>query len=185
MLVAILAIPISVEFSILQREEFHGQASLCWLFGLVRFRMRVPQAAKPTPVKKKPAKKYKSGEKSGGFRAVSAMLGQKRFRRRAWRFVRDCVHAIYTRDLNLYARVGLGDPADTGRLWAAVGPIAGMLESMRAATVCIEPDFLDATLEVDGHGEIHLIPLQLLFLATAFALSPSTMKALIAMRRAR
>jgi len=44
-------------------------------------------------------------------------------RRRVWRLIRDLRQAIRLQRGHLHARLGLGDPADTGRLWALLGPL--------------------------------------------------------------
>jgi hypothetical protein len=50
--------------------------------------------------------------------------------------------------------------------------------------VAIEPEFAAEVFEVEGRGRIRLIPLQLLSVLLVFALSPTTLRALYAMRAA-
>ncbi|MDH3560532.1 MAG: DUF2953 domain-containing protein, partial [Gammaproteobacteria bacterium] len=107
---------------------------------------------------------------------------QKSFRRRVTRFIRDVWHAIHKRDVRLNVRIGLGDPADTGQLWAVVGPVAGILSTAREATVGIVPDFVEETFELDSRGNLRLIPLQMLYLAAGLLLSPSIWQGLKQMR---
>ncbi len=74
-------------------------------------------------------------------------------------------------------RLGLGDPADTGRLWAFLGPLNAAAQNLRNAEVRIEPEFVDPTFEFEINGRVRLVPLQFLALATAFALSPPSIRA--------
>lgn len=105
------------------------------------------------------------------------MLGQPAFRRRVLRLIGDLVRATRPRELRVRARLGLGDPADTGRLWAVVGPLSAAARSLRDADVSIEPEFIEPALELDVRGRVRLVPLRLLGLAIAFALSPPSIRA--------
>ena len=48
-----------------------------------------------------------------------AVVRQSGFRRRLYRLVKDLVRAAHLQRLRLRIRLGLGDPADTGRLSAS------------------------------------------------------------------
>lgn len=74
-------------------------------------------------------------------------------------------------------RLGLGDPADTGRLWAMVGPLSALVQNLRNAEVRIEPEFADPVFEFESHGRVLLIPIQFIFVIIAFALSPPSIRA--------
>jgi hypothetical protein len=82
--------------------------------------------------------------------------------------------------MRLRARIGLGDPAETGRLWAVVGPVAGALSMVKSASIVVQPEFLDTVLDVDARGRIRIIPLQVIGLLLALAFSPAFW---LAMRR--
>ena len=104
--------------------------------------------------------------------SIFRALRQTAFRRRIILFIHDLWHAVHKRDISLRLRVGLGDPADTGQLWAMLGPVAGMLADTQAASIEIEPEFFDATLELDSSGDIRFIPLQMIYLTVGLLLSP-------------
>ena len=72
-------------------------------------------------------------------------------------------------------RIGLGDPADTGLLWAFLGPLSAL--PLRNAELRLEPEFVDPVLELEADGRLLLVPLRFLILAVAFALSPPTIRA--------
>jgi hypothetical protein len=178
LLLVLLAVPITVAFRFDRIKEIKGQLSFHWLFGLMRFRIGIPDAAKAEPQhKRKSTKKTRKREPGGSARGVFALLKQSAFRQRAIRFIKDVLRVTHVRDFYLRLRIGLGDPADTGRLWALLGPIAGIATNLRSAEVCIEPEFMDTMLEVESHGEFRLIPLQFIALATAFVVSPTTLSA--------
>ncbi len=184
LLFVLLAVPITVAFRIDRIKEIRGQVKFHWLFGLVRFQTGIPGAAKAEPQRTpKPGKITGKRRPGAHVRGVFALLRQSAFWRRAIRFIKDLLHAIHAHDLYLRLRIGLGDPADTGRLWALIGPVSGIAANLHSAEVCIEPEFMDSVLEVESHGEFRLIPLQFIALATAFAASPTTLRAWRTLRR--
>ncbi len=183
-LIVLLAVPITVAFKIDRIKEIKGQVDFHWFFGLVRFRVGIPSAVKPEPQHKQKRTKKTSERKPGGTpRRVYALLKQPVFRRRSIRFIKDVLRATHTRNIYLRLRIGLGDPADTGCLWAFLGPVAGIATNIRSAEVSIEPEFMDPVLEVESHGEFRLIPLQFIALATTFVVSPTTLRAWCTLRK--
>ena len=74
-------------------------------------------------------------------------------------------------------RLGLEDPADTGMLWAFIGPLSVTAQSLLNADVRIEPEFMDSALELHADVQMRLVLLQYLALAIAFALSPASIRA--------
>lgn len=184
-LIVLLAVPVGVDYRCDWQQGFRGEASLQWLFGLVRLRLAPSRAGKPAGGKKRakaePASKPKKARKK---RDLLAALRQKAFRQRMLRFARDLWHAFRKRDLQLRIRVGLGDPADTGRLWALFGPLSGLLSNVEDASIELEPDFVDTVFELDSRGSVSVIPLQLLYLVLGLLLSPPFWRGMRRMRRA-
>jgi hypothetical protein len=187
LLIALLAVPLTVVFSIHRIKQTEGFVRFLWLFGLVRFQLRIPRAAKARPrpesTPRKKAKPPARTKKKGTARGIVSLLQQSAFRRRVYKFIRDILTATHARDLFVRLRIGLGDPADTGRLWAIIGPIAGMAQNLRSATVRIEAEFVDPVFEVESHGQFRLVPIQFIALAAAFVLSPTMLRAWRRLRR--
>lgn len=179
-LLVLLAIPVDLAFSVQRREgRQESRGTLGWLFGLVRLRLGKPKVrAQAKPARPKIKRRQR---KRGGARRVMAMLRIEGFGWCLLRLARDLFRRIHIRELSLEVRLGLDDPADTGRLWAVVGPLAAMLVLPPVTRVAIEPEFTTETLEVDSKGHIRIIPLQLLFVIFVFLLSPTTLRALYTM----
>jgi hypothetical protein len=174
--VLLLALPIGVAFRVEGIETFFGEITIRWMFGLVRFRVRIPDINKP-PREPKATKVRVKPDKRNGRPQVLGLLRQAAFRRRVYRLATDLVDATHLRQLRLRLRLGLGDPADTGRLWALVGPLNAAAQNLRGADVQIEAEFMDPVFEFQADGLVLLIPLQLLILAIGFALSPASIRA--------
>ncbi len=184
-LLGLLAIPVTLTYRLSWQRQLRGKASLQWLFGLVRVRLAPPGAGRPAadakPGDDSTAAKPKRARKK--FNPLAA-LREKDFRRRIIRFVRELWRALRKRDLYLRIRVGLGDPADTGQLWALCGPLSGVLANVEGASIELEPEFVDAVFELDSSGRLSVIPLQLLYLAFGLLCSPTFWRGMRQIRRA-
>lgn len=178
LLVLLLALPVDVSFRFEGIEAFNGQITIRCLFGLVRFHIRVPSLRTPEPETAPEAARVRvKPEKRDGRLHVLVVLRQAAFRRRVYRLIKDLVGAAHLRELRLRVRLGLGDPADTGRLWAFMGPLNAVAQNVRNAEVQIEPEFMDAVFEFEAHGRLLLIPVRFLVLAIGFVLSPASIRA--------
>lgn len=173
----LLAVPVDLEVRLEGIDPLEGQVGIGWLFGLLRFRIPIPGAGRPEPEPEtRPKEAPQRPRARGRSRNALAALRPAEFRGRIYRLIRDVVRAVHVRRLSLRVRLGLGDPADTGRLWALMGPLDA-LARMGNAEVRIEPDFVDPVLEFEIDGRVRLVPLRLIALAVAFVLSPPTIRA--------
>ena len=183
-LIAVLAIPVTLRFQVFWRDTLEDDVSLRWAFGLLRLRIPLSRPKKTAPEDERPKKTDRVERTPKKKRNFLAALRQKRFRQRVFAFFGDLWRAVHKNDISLRVRLGLGDPADTGQLWAIVGPLAGMLAAAREASIAIEPEFSDATFELETSGSIQIIPLQMIYLALALVFSPAVWHGIRAMRTA-
>ena len=183
-LIALLAIPVTLTFQLSWPKALQEDALLEWAFGLVKVRIPAsePKALSSGDDESK-RKTHRARHSSGKRPNVLAAVRLKPFRRRIVRFIGDLWRAIHKKNVSLRVRVGLGDPADTGQLWAIVGPIAGLLATVQGAAIAIEPDFFDSTFELNSAGSIRLVPLQLIYMTIALLLSPSIWQGMVKMRK--
>ena len=172
-LLFLLTIPLTLTYQLSWQQQLEGKAMLQWLFGLVRLQLAAPRDEQSAPEEKQieGSTKHKSKKARKKLKPLAA-LRQKAFRKRILRFACDLWHAIRTRDLYLRIRVGLGDPADTGQLWALFGPLSGLLANIEDASIELEPEFIDDVFELDSSGKISVIPLQMLYLVLGLLCSP-------------
>jgi hypothetical protein len=145
------------------------------MFGLLRFPARRTQR-EPDGRSRRQKPKAKKKARTLLRRLLRAMR-QGEFRRRLARLLRQLPAAIRLREFRLRMRLGLDDPAETGFLWAFLGPLLAFASRRPNAVLDVAPEFSGAALEVETHGKIRVIPAQLAWLALTFALSPATVRA--------
>jgi hypothetical protein len=183
LVIGLLSIPITLQFALSWPATTRNDIRLGWAFGLIRVRV-APDKSK-LHGSKKPAQKQRKKKPSrqvGTKANILPVLREKRVRRRAIRFARDLWAAVHKDSIQLRARIGLGDPADTGRLWAIMGPIAGLLSAVKSASIVVQPDFTNLALDIDARGRIRVIPLRVMGLFLAIPFSPAFW---LAIRRTR
>ncbi len=175
----LLAVPVNVDFRVEGMTSLSGQVGVRWIFGLVRIRFPFPRSGGPgrRPEEESRGARARDGsEHRGRGRSVLAALRQAAFRRRVYRLVGELLRAIHVHRVRLRMRLGMGDPADTGLLWAVMGPVNAVAQ-WRDADVRVEPDFLEPVLEFHAEGGVEIVPLRIVLLAICFALSPPTIRA--------
>lgn len=190
LLTALLAIPVAMKFNITRKDKIEGTITLLWLFGLVRRQIPLFQTVKTVPEQpQESAKKNKKQNRKKPARQTNnhktawfSLLRNTPLRRHLFKFLSDLWKAIRKEKFKLHLRIGLGDPADTGQLWAFVGPLSGMLAQNRTASIAIEPEFIDPCLELDSSGKIVLVPLQVMLLIMGLLLSPTLWKTVYRLR---
>lgn len=168
--VGLLAVPLTLTFRIAWPDAQENTLRVGWAFGLIDARVPLTGAEAEDLQEDDRALDSRRKRRDGN---VVAAIRDKPFRQRVTRFVRDSWRAIHKRDIAIRMRVGLGDPADTGQLWAVLGPVSGFLATLRNAAITLEPEFDDAVLEVDGRGQVRVVPLKLIALSLALVASPA------------
>ena len=173
-----LAIPFEIIFNIQRKKGFHSDVVVHWLFGVVKFNIAKQHKQKviKEPTRKKQKKKAKKKRTSIG--AAKDLFWNAKFRYRLIRFVKDIFKSIHIAAFNLRIKLGLNDPADTGRLWAYLGPLSVFLSNLSNTKVQLEPDFQTEVLYLNSNGVIRVVPLEVVFTVLSFVFSPITIKAL-------
>ena len=88
-------------------------------------------------------------------------------------------------EFKLSLRVGLGDPAETGLLFALIGPTMVYAKSFSSLDVQVEPDFCQGGLQGYCQADVRAFPLRLVGPLVVFVFSPTTVRAIKAMVVAR
>lgn len=163
----VLALPVELRFQFQGIQPLQGQITLRALFGLWRLRLALPSPKREGPRSTAQALDEQAERpvrhRSGRSVHLQALWRDMGLRRRALRRLQTALGSLHWSDLRLHLRLGLDDPADTGRLWALLGPVGAALSSLRTAEIAIEPDFVEPTLDFDAQGCLVLVPLQVIW----------------------
>jgi hypothetical protein len=183
-LFAVMTVPVDLNFTVQRDIKFQGSASIGWLFGLVRIPLQSGNAKTRDARKSKHKKNVRSHHKPKGWH-VGAMLRSQGFLSRLIRLMNRLRACIHIRQLRLMVRLGLDDPADTGRLWGIIGPLTLTIPVPARADVAIQPEFSGAIFQVDGEGALRIVPIVIIGSLIGFAFSPVTLRALYALGTGR
>ena len=93
-------------------------------------------------------------------------------------FLKNILRCLKIRQLVADFRVGLDDPADTGLLFALVGPATHFLSYRFPCQIRMQPSFDDKTI-LEGYlrGVVRLQPIQLVIPVAKFTFSLATIRA--------
>ena len=174
-LITLLSVPVDLAFRVRRETSFRTELTVRWMFGLVEFPLK-RRKPREKPAKPKAKKRKKRGRAAHLLPRLLGALRSAKFRRRLLRFCRDVIAALRLRDCGLRLRLGFDDPADTGVVWAFVGPLVALFEAREAANVDVGADFERETLEVEAGGKVRLIPAHLAWIVLVFAFSPVTLR---------
>ena len=181
---AVLTIPVGVAFTVQREEKLQGRVTIDWMFGLVRIPV-YPEEGGEARAAPAPSPKQARRTRAQRDLHLGAMLRSQGFLARLIRLLRRLRGCIHIRRLRLHVLLGLDDPADTGRLWGMVGPLALLVPVPAGADLAIQPEFTGATLQIDGEGAVRILPIEIIGTLFAFALSPVTLRALYALGTGR
>ncbi len=168
LVVLVLSIPLDLAF----RLDVHGRPKfslkLVWLFGLVGKEL----GRRKKKAKLKKAKPEKAKEKKGGARKALKILRTKGLLRQIKVLVTDVLSSLSIRQLRADFRIGLDNPADTGLLFATIGPSLIFLSPSVRRSISIKPSFeVEAVLEGYAQAAVRLRPIRLLVPLLRFVFS--------------
>ena len=173
-IIFVLCIPLDavLHIDVYGRPKF--QMRLVWLFGLVSKEIT---KAKKKPEEKERVAKGKRKPRKIQARTIFKILRTKGLLKQLKRLLRDVLRHLKIRDLRVDFRVGLDDPADTGLLFALIGPATFFLGSSRVHEIKVQPSFEDeAVFEGYLSGALRLVPIQLVVPCLRFVFSLATLR---------
>lgn len=179
LLAALLAIPVTLRFDVSTRPGTQNDVELLWAFGLLRTKLDATEFRQRTAEKKKP--RAPTARASGDWGSVTRLL-QRAPRQRIVRILSRVCRTMRSRKIRIVMVIGLGDPADTGRLWGYLGPLEPFLNRYNDLAITLRPDFANARVEASSSGTLSVMPLNLIAVIAASLLSPATWRDLRALR---
>jgi len=173
--VLLFAIPVDLVFCVEKDVDFKSRVRVRWMFGLI--------GRDITSRKKRPEKEKK--KRKGNIKPLLAMLRTRGFLQKLTKFVKHVFQLLNVRELKLNLRVGLSDPAETGFLFAVIGPAMVYVKSLSSLDVHVEPDFEQENLRGYFQGDLRASPIQFVKPFALFLFSATTIRAIKAMVAAR
>ena len=175
-LIALAIFILWVPLDIVLNVNIHGKPEVrlrfSWFFGLVS---RDMPGAREKPVAKKKTEKAKEKRRWRDIRTIFKLLRTKGLLRNFIKLVKGIFSCFRFRDMVTDFRIGLGDPANTGLLFAVLGPACVVIGSSRFSRINIQPAFDDSVV-LDGysHGTARLHPIRLVPPLLKFTFSTPT-----------
>ena len=169
LVVLALSVPVDVVLDLDTAARPKFWVRLTWLFGLV---------SKEVSKREKKPEKKKRRRKRPGIRTIVEILRTRGLLRQLQRLIRDIFRRLEIKKLESDLRVGLDDPADTGFLFAVIGPITVFLGNSLFRRVRVQPSFEGAVFEGNAHGVIRVQPIKLVTPLMRFIFSLLTLRVL-------
>jgi hypothetical protein len=179
-LTVLIVFTLSLPLDLIVHVDIYGRPKLrmrlSWLFGLVSKEI----AKKEKKLKDK--KKVATGERNFRDRGPKAgtileILRARGILRRIKLLLKGILRLLRIENLVADIKVGLGDPADTGLLFAIIGATTYFLGSYFPNRIKVQPSFADeAVLEGSLYGTLRLRPIQLIPPLLRFAFSLPTIR---------
>ena len=186
-LVLLIVFALCIPLNLTVHADVHGRPRFrlrfSWLFGMVSGEI---SREKEKPAREERVTKGRKKRWPPDIRNIFSLLKS----RGAWpwlkRLLKDIFACFRLSDLVADFRVGLGDPADTGLLFACLGPATAFLGSSRWHRIRLEPSFGgEAIFEGFSQGRARLQPIQLVPVLLKSALSPTAFRLAVTLIKSR
>lgn len=178
--------PIDLDLDASRDPKLQMRFRVSWLFGLVTKELQPgdvgPERAPEETTAVTAATPTKNRAPQGGLSRAYRVMRSRGFLPGVVRLFRRIVTGIELRRAELRARAGFDDPADTGRLLAVLFPLSHYLQSASPFDVEIEPDFASEVFFFRLRGAVRVVPSRIVGPVVIFALSPTTVRAVLAAR---
>ena len=175
LLILFLVVPVDMAL----RVDVHGrpkfQFRYSWLFGLIN--NEVSGGKKKSTGKGKVVEgSRKVKKKSWGIGSVFKIIRSKGLVRKIKNLLKDIFNNFKVRDLAVDFRIGLDNPADTGLLFAFIGPAVLFLNQRFPHRIVVEPSFEEAVFEGYSYGKVKMRPVRLIVPFLKFFLSLAVLR---------
>ncbi len=179
-LLVLVVFAFSVPLDVVLRIDVYGSPKfrmrLTWLFGLVSKEI-TKEEKKPEYKKKAGNGKGKPRKRGSGAKTILEILRARGLLGQIKLLLKGILRLPRIKDLAADLKVGLGDPADTGLLFAIIGPTISFLGSYFPNRIKVQPSFADEpVLEGSLHGALRLRPIQFIPPLLRFVFSLPTIR---------
>ncbi len=179
-LLVLVVFVFSVPLDVVLRVDVYGRPKfrmrLTWLFGLVSKEI-TKEEKQPEYKKEADNGKGKPRKRGPGAKTILKILRARGLLGQSKLLLKGILRPPRIKDLAADLKVGLGDPADTGLLFAIIGPTISFLGSYFPNRIKVQPSFADeAVLEGSLHGALRLRPIQFIPPLLRFVFSLPTIR---------
>lgn len=173
LILLVFCIPIELTFRMQAAGRTEFGARVVWGFGLVKKELATTR--KPPEKKSRADAKPKPQKQGGRADTLVQILRGKGLLSQVRSLVIDMLRCLRVKEFNADIRIGLDDPADTGQLFALIGPAALFVRSIWQHPIRVVPSFeAEAVLEGYAYGTVCVQPIQLIPPFLRFVFSSST-----------
>ena len=182
-LAALLIIVLYMPFEMAVCLDVHGRPKfslkLRTLFGLINKEIRTGKR-KRKPEEKKEIRRKSRGPGIKNVKKILDILTTKGLLRRFKDLLKGLIKSLRFRDFEADLRIGVGNPAYTGLLFVAIGPVVFFLSSVFPKQIKVRPSFAgEAVLEGYLYGVIRVQLIQLAVPLIKFVFSLPTFRVLV------
>ncbi|UCG55182.1 MAG: DUF2953 domain-containing protein [Dehalococcoidia bacterium] len=162
----VFSIPLDLSLRLDTNGRISFQSKLVWFFGLLSKTIGKKE-------KKKKVKQRKVKDRKSGVNRALFFLRTKGLLKQVKVLIKDIFSSLNIRRLKVNLIIGLDNPADTGLLFAYIGPASVFFNPSKKFSIRIEPSFDDeAILKGYIHAVIRLIPIRVVIPLLKFIFSP-------------
>lgn len=173
----LFCVPLEVTFRIESDGRPEFGARVLWCFGLMRRELATKR--KSQKKERRAAARPKPKKWQGRTDTMLQILRSQGILSQLRQLMIDTLRCLRLKELNVDIRIGLADPADTGQLFALIGPAVIFVRSIWYHQIWVTPSFEDeAVLEGYAHGTVCVQPIQLIPPFVRFVFSAPTFNVL-------
>lgn len=193
----LLAVPVELWLRAERTDETRVELGIGWLAGRLPQSLVVvpgqpsdePEPPEPTETEQRAEAEAEPVEEAGPSavdraRQGLALVRSEGFLSHTGRTLKRVVTSFQVRSLSIEGTLGTGDPADTGILYGRVQAAMPATYAVQRLDVDVQPDFDREVLEGAGELRLRARPLRVAWVLLSYVLSPTTLRALLAARRA-
>jgi hypothetical protein len=175
LVILLTLIPLRVELFVVTQAELQAHVMLRWgMMSLGTHRVQIPAVSRKEPGATPRAGLVADARRWAKWRAL---FTSEDFLSSLGRWLLRLLRVIAPSALRVRVRMGAGDPAATGMLWASLAPLWAALERWAPAEITFEPDFLDQGLDLQLYARFRWVPLILVVTLLGYFFTPAPWRA--------
>ena len=183
-ILAVLLIPVDITLELETYGDGRATTRVGWLFGLVKKEIgtgKKKEGKKKPPGKEKEEKKKPEKKRKRDIKTFLSILRIKGLLSRLVKLGRGILGCFRVRELDADLRVGLDDPVDTGIMYGLLHAVLIPSNSPGATRLRIEPVYDRPAFEINLHGTIRVILIQIVSYLLCFVFSRAGLRAIWSM----